>query len=329
VEPQTPAEVPTAIPEGESKAEEIAPAATPVELPARQVADAPGIVLEAPYGPGAFPFPAGEERRRDVLRELALWNDGGRGAARWHPAPRIVVGEPHVTAGKVERRAVLAALRSKGYWLIRRCYETKLRDDPKLEGRTLLRLSIATDGTITSSRASNDARGVPDERKHGKAMRDGEVRDCMAKAMRTVHVPGVKRRATLLVPVDVWPGDAPLPHREEGPAARIDLGGVSTALRARAGELSACIERSRQRVPGLFGRMAISLDIDGNGVAARPVEVGSTFPDPAATACVTAVLAGVSWPKPSSPGRVIVALRAGRADTSGDAPAAAEPVPEE
>ena len=245
--------------------------------------------------------------------ELDRWNTGSLGPQRsWHPQPRVVVSEPVVAAGKADATGAMRALRAGQYVGIRRCYDRALRETPDLEGRTVLRLSVRRDGRVASARVVDSGRGVPDTRKFGKAMPDATVRSYLAQSFGTAHVPELRSKtATMLVAVDVWPGDAPLPEKPPGPLpGRVSLAEVEAQLAAKRATLMACFDQGRSRAPHLWGRLVVRFDVDGSGQASRVEETESTFPDRDVVRCVTEQVRQSSWPGATGgEARVLVAWR--------------------
>jgi hypothetical protein len=232
---------------------------------------------------------------------------------KWHAAPRIVISEPVVIAGKIDARGAMRKLRAEQYWTVRRCYEARLRDDPKLEGRTNLKLAIRADGGVSSSKAIGREKRLGDSRKFGKDMSDKEVVRCIASGLRKASVPAPRTRtATLLVSIDVYPGDAPLPETSAPPlAGRADLDDVKKKLGKDEIGLSACFEDARKKHPGLWGRLAMRLDVAKDGDVTDAREIETTFPDSDTEACVEARLEAMTLAAPSSEARVVVAFRWG------------------
>jgi hypothetical protein len=267
------------------------------------------LVLEPAYSPGAYPWPAGAVDRKARMAELEVWNAGGVASGeRWHAAPRVVIGEPQLASGKASPRDVMRALRHDQYWTVRRCYEPKLRDQPKLEGRTVLELVVASDGTVKSARVPKKGR-VRDDRKHGHAMSDRDVVGCLARGFTGIRVPAPRTRtATMQVSIDVWPGDAPLPEPAGPPGAgKIDLAKVDEAIAAARGTITPCFEVAPR---GAWGRTALRVEVGDDGHVDDVDEVETRFADADAIACVSRSLRALTLPSPSGgSAKVIVALR--------------------
>lgn len=267
------------------------------------------LSFEPAYVPGAYPWPSGAAERKARIAELERWNTGGVASGeRWHAAPRVVIGEPKITAGKASSRDVMRVLRRDQYWTVRRCYEPKLRDEPKLEGRTVLELSVARDGTVKSAHAAKKGK-VPDDRKHGRAMSDRDVVACLARSFTGIHVPAPRSRtATMLFSIDVWPGDAPLPEPAgaAGPG-KVELAKVDEAISAARASITPCFEAAPR---GAWGRAALRLEIGDDGRVDDVDEVETRFADADAITCVSRALSAVTLPVPSGGvAKVIVAMR--------------------
>lgn len=291
-----------------------APPPTPAAAPAS--AD-PRLTIEPPYHAGAYPWPPEGPERKERIAELARWNDGSLGEDRkWHAQPRVVIGEPVVARGKADTRAVMRALRAEQYWTVRKCFDPRVAAEPALEGRTLLSLKVSASGVVTAATLlkKGDKR-IPDTRKFPRAMPDAAVTSCLAQGFSGISVPAAPGKggkgATLLVSIDVWPGDAPIPERDASPKpGRVPLAAVADALEKARPALSACIDAATTREPGLWGRVALRVDVSEQGAAGEIAETESTFPDRKATACLADVLRAVPWPEPKKgAARVVVAFR--------------------
>ena len=107
---------------------------------------------------------------------------------------------------------------------------------------------------------------------------------------------------------DVWPGDARLPEPAGAPGrGTIALAKVDEAIAGARPALTGCFERAQR---GAWGRLALRLDVDGEGRVDDVTEVESTFPDADVTACAAAVLRGLPLPAPDGgEARTIAALR--------------------
>ncbi len=270
------------------------------------------FVLEDLYLAGRYPWPGDPKARKGRLVELEAWNTGGLGAdEKWHPAPRVVISEPVVKKGKLDTREAMRVLRREQYGAVRRCYDPELREHPTLDGRTVLSLSVARGGLVTSARPVKG--GVPDPRTHKTAMPNRKVVACLAGAMKGATLPAPRKApAVLLVAIDVWPGDAPLPEREAMPRqGSLDLAAASDVVRGLRPELDACVVPARTRHPGLWGRLALRVDVTSEGRAGEVAETESAFADPEVRRCVARVLEGASWPRPSGDARIVVPLRIG------------------
>ncbi len=270
------------------------------------------MTLEPPYAAGGFPWPADARLRKARLKELDTWNTGGLGdGSAWHPAPRVVIGEPVVVKGKADTRALMRVLRAEHYWTVRRCYDPALRDALKLDGRAVLALSLDAGGRVT--KASTTRAKVPDTRRHKTSMPDKEVVGCWVRGLTGAALPRPRGgRATVALSIDVWPGDAPLPEASAEPRpGRADLDEVARRTAARLPELDACVAAGREEHPGAWGRLALRVDVDTEGTAGEIAQTESTFPVASVVACATRVLREVAWP-PARGGvaRVVVPLRA-------------------
>jgi uncharacterized iron-regulated protein len=289
------------------------------------------LSFETPYAPGGFPWPPEGAKRREAIAELAAWNEGGRAPGeKWHPQPRVVIGEPVLASGtkaktKTKSReksgkkattsgpswdtaGAMKALRRNGYVGVRRCFDAALRDKVDLEGRTVVDFEVNGSGHIVTAKASPGS--APDPRKHKTAMPSSSARSCIARALTSVAVPPARgKRVRARVSVDVWPGDAPLPVAEPSPLPGSAAPAVfSSAIEPTRGAVRACFDALEKRHPGAWGRLALRLDGGADGSLAAS-EVESTFPDAETVSCVKKAVETQRWPAGSPASRAIWALR--------------------
>jgi len=274
----------------------------------------PTLTIETPYHAGESP-PGRKEGngRRSKYAEWERWNGGGFGSDRsWHPQPRVVVSEPAVIAGKVDVPATVRTMRANLYGAIRRCYDEALRAAPDLEGRTVVRIAAASDGTIVSARPIDG--GVVDTRKYGKSMPDKTVRACLGKAVRQAHLPAPRTStATMNVAIDLWPGDTPLPETAAPRSGRMDVPYITEQLESQREAITSCYEDASRRQPGLWGRMVVRVDVDAAGRVVEVKEAESTFPDREVVRCIAATLRELPWGElKGGDARLLVPLRWGQ-----------------
>jgi hypothetical protein len=60
-----------------------------------------------------------------------------------------------------------------------------------------------------------------------------------------------------------------------------------------------CYAEAAQRVPGLWGRLVLRVDVASNGGIREVVEIDSTFPDPKTTQCAVDAIRKIGLPVPS------------------------------
>ncbi|MCU0686364.1 MAG: AgmX/PglI C-terminal domain-containing protein [Polyangiaceae bacterium] len=313
-----PAKVPTSqlAPEVASTIE--APAEAADGAPAGPAAPEPPapdarLGLEDPYLAGAYVWPSDGRDRRALQAELARWNVGGLGAGKpWHPQPRVMISEPVVVRGRVDAGAMMRSLRAGRYGAVRRCYDQALQSEPELEGRTVLRLTVGRAGKVTRSGIGTG--GVPDTRRFGKPMNSGAVRSCLARAFQGADAaPSKGPDASVVIAVDLWPGDVPLPVGSPGAlTGKLDPPALRELVEAQRSELSACFRAAEERLEGVWGRVLLRVDVDADGKATAAGEHESTFPDRTASRCAADVLRQASWPTPQGgAARIMVPLRWG------------------
>jgi hypothetical protein len=261
------------------------------------------LEFETVYLPARFPWPKDKAQRIEIQKEIYNLNLGSRGSKRWHPAPRVVVGEPWVLSGRIDRKLVTAHLRSGLYGKIRACYDEQLRQNPTLHGRTWLRMNVGKSGTIRSVRV------VPAPRKAPKAFRqrrdpmpNAKVKQCFAKVFRKARAAVPRSRSSLMLGfVDVWPGDHLLPEpADTSPQPEIPLAPVQRELNSWRAAIEPCFQQASKKTPGLAGRLLLQVELKPTGSITAASEVESTFPDEDCVQCVARVLLGKKIPLPSS-----------------------------
>ncbi|MFO0661138.1 MAG: hypothetical protein U0165_15090 [Polyangiaceae bacterium] len=264
-----------------------------------------GISLESVYRNGEMKVPEGRREKKAFLVELEKWNNGGYSdGTKWHAVPRVVIGEPSVRSGKIDAKALMKKLRAEQYMTARHCFDAALRDDPELSGRTVLKLRIkgdrVADATVSRARVS-------DSRKHPKTM-SSKVASCLAEGFRDIAATRPRSgSATVLVSVDLWPGDAPIATPPRAPVGSLSLDSLQRALADAAPSLGKCVASEH----GAWGRLALELDIGEDGVIRDAIEVESTFPVREAARCAATELRKLKKvaPESSSGARVIAAFR--------------------
>jgi hypothetical protein len=272
------------------------------------VAQAAGLVLpdavrpEAVRGPGQRSRPDGAVQAAVADEDLARWNVGGTSDPRFvsnrpgfHVAPRVMV-ETFVRGGHLPARsngkgilselAVLAQTRNRGYWPFRLCYETGLRQNPKLRGKSSVHLTIDTRGRVSSSRVATTE------------LADREVATCLAeRAKELKFTPAPSRRTGVDIGVELSPGDAPLPELAlsapadvpEAILGRSDARRLEETLAGAVAAASSCFAAGRALDPQLWGRIGLRFDVDRHGnVTVREHE--SRFPDQGVVRCATAAI---------------------------------------
>lgn len=276
----------------------------------------PAFEVEPLYLPGKRPRPTGRMAASQLDEELARWNLGGssQGAypsnrAGYHPAPRVVVELKALSRALPERApkgsyasaaTLLAEARNQGYWPFRLCFEQGLRENPELSGQIQMRVRIATSGRVVSARL----RGVP--------LRSHRTVEC---ALRAASALTFKKRPARRVEVELgvkfWPGDAPLPPRDERATPPWDARPATQTLAANASELARCCVEALGRDPKLWGRLAFTVRADSTGRILEGRETESRFPDRDASECMRQAFTRLP-PLPTAVSEFVLALRCGQ-----------------
>jgi hypothetical protein len=262
--------------------------------------------MERPYKLFERPRAAGPVQAAVEDEDLGRWNVGGAGdpdfisnRPTFHPGARVIVQLEAI--GRVGRnlgraaspdKRYLAQARKHGYWPFRLCFEEGLRQNPKLHGKTELRVSVDQLGR---------ARAV---RQVATRLEDQAVATCLGDRIRElVFTPPT--RAELRVTVELWPGDAPIEPAPPSPdlapdnPGKLDAEALLAVIRAARPELVRCYEQGLERDPELWGRLELRFDQDERGRLGRLGEQHSHFPDRKTALCVVENLRSLAWPPPS------------------------------
>jgi hypothetical protein len=193
------------------------------------------VTFEPIHAPGARPGPSGELLALEDTETLARYNVGGSGDPdhpagdpKFHPAPRVVVTllglAPRI---KSKSRPLQAHARSRGYWPIRTCYEPGLRRDQALDGKTKIRITIASRGKVLGTRVL------------GGDLGDREVVRCLRRVLANLRFPAPGRKVDADWEIGLHPGDTFVP------APPVALDQARTRLPAPAAALEAALDAVR------------------------------------------------------------------------------------
>jgi hypothetical protein len=246
------------------------------------------------------------ERAQREQQDLDAWNSGGR-ADPWHPQPRVMVDNVKVVRGRVSEAVVLRETRKQHYWPIRRCYDPALARDQKLAGKVRVQFVIRPSGALKAARTLGKP-GLPDT----------QAVECLVRSLASLKFPAPPRaEATVALDIGLNPGDLPVkapedPPVEPGPGT-VDLHAAQAVVAGTAGHrVQQCYAEALTRVPSLWGRMALRAQLDSSGALRELVEVESSFPDPATTACVMQAVRTVAFPPPAGGDlRLVIPFRFG------------------
>jgi hypothetical protein len=102
------------------------------------------------------------------------------------------------------------------------------------------------------------------------------------------------------------------PTVTRGPGA-IDLAAVQAVVARHAGgRIQECYAQAVRRVPGLWGRLVLRLDVAPNGGIREIVETDSTFPDSLTTRCAVEAIQPIGLPPPQGGDlRIVLPIRFG------------------
>ena len=263
------------------------------------------VVFEPPYKLGQRPALRDGDDAKAEQQSLDRWNVGGRDG-EWHPQPRVIVDGVRVS-GRIRSSKVLSTARAKGYWLIRKCYDPALPDNPELRGKMSVRFIIRHTGTAVRPVLA----GKP-------TLDDRAVVQCIRRSIRKIKFPRTTRGdARVKLDIAVSPGDAPMKPVEDPPvlpgSGTLPMSTVQALVAKHAGErIQRCFVQGEQRTPGLWGRMVLRADVAPNGGIRSLVEVESTFPDQETTRCAMEAIRPIGLPHPRGGDlRLLIPIRLG------------------
>ncbi len=290
------------------------------------------IVVEAPHRLYERPRPRGQVAAAGADETLARWNVGGTGdpdfksnRRGYHPGARVRV-DTQLLRGRMPKRlrrnrrtgrypkvlshrSLLARSRKYGYWPFRLCFEDGLRENQRLKGKTVLRLVINGRGRVSSARLSSSK------------LKDTVVVECLRDRARALTYPPPPRGRSVVVRLTValWPGDAPVlrvgPPRGESfdNPGKIDETALEKSLATLVPQVADCYAQGLARDSGLWGRIALRLDVSERGKLGRVKEYESRFPDRSVSRCVRKLAGTMRLPAPEGGAvSVVAAFRLGQ-----------------
>jgi len=263
----------------------------------------PSITIEPPYKLGEEHAPRGIAEEA----EHARWNAGGRGSPPaleapidWHPEPRVIVNVLSVK-GPLKRADAERRARSKLWGAIIACYRPGAARDPKLRGKTTLRLEAAKGGKIKSARVT------------ATTMDDDAVVRCLAEATKRIQMPKAKSGSTVVASIQIAPGDDPVPPPNDALVAGVGSlapRDVIAAISAELPRFQACYDAGLTSAPSLWGRLAMRLHVTASGEVDEAFEVESRFPDARVARCVLRETRATRFDAPDGGDlRIVVPLR--------------------
>jgi hypothetical protein len=274
--------------------------------PVLEQPQAPAVSFETPYKLGARPRVSDEELAEREQRALAAWNRGGR-EGKWHPEPRVMIDNVKVR-GRIADAIVLRETRKLHYWPIRKCYDPALAANQQLHGKLHIQVTIRHNGSTHGAKSI----GKP-------TLDDAACVSCIVKSFSGLKFPATTRGdATVTLDIGLNPGDLPMSPPEEGPPdpgpGLLDPHVAQAVVAGTAGhQVQRCYQQGLERVPSLWGRLALRAELDPAGAVTALIESESTFPDPATTSCVIDAVRKIVFPAPKGGGlKLVIPFRFGR-----------------
>lgn len=217
-----------------------------------------GIVAVSPPPP----VKSRKKRRSERGAEHERDHDRAEHEARpYHAAPRIMIDVEG--AGDAPALADLQRVaRAKGYWPVRRCYESGLRRDQHLRGNVALTLSVDASGTVTAA-TSAPAKGtaLADPVAAACVVRELALLSFAEPARTSVDAGAAGAEVAARVDVTLGTGDAPVFAAAPIPNAEA----VREALRQRWPEATQCYARALEHDPHAGGRMDLHFRVAKDG----------------------------------------------------------------
>lgn len=282
------------------------------------------VVFDAPYRVGHVPKLQSSQADSRDRQALALWNTGGKDG-KFHPLPRIIVDGVSVK-GALDSKTVLRNARSKGYGIIRGCYDPALVRQPDIGGKLKLRFDVRSSGAVRRVRVI------------GKSPADdAELKNCFVANWPKIQFARPRRgQAEVTLEIAMYPGDVPMrahavtkiagaqntsatalsgtpqPAVPTWPGT-VDLAKAHALIAHHAAPmLTQCFQDAVRRVPGLWGRIALDISVAQNGTILDAEETESAFPDAATTHCAKQAVVGIGLPVPvGGQSRVVIPIRLG------------------
>jgi len=201
----------------------------------------------------------------------------------------------------LSQASLLARSRKYGYWPFRLCFETGLRNDAKLGGKTRIRFRVTRSGHISSSRLVQTK------------LKDADVAACLVEAAQEIELLAPARTIDVEATIALWPGDAPLPTLLEEPEKKLSLDSdvITRALESARPSFASCYREALERDPALWGRIELGIELGADGAIAKVSERDSHFPDKAAVSCAISAAGALTLPALKSRPSFVIGLRLG------------------
>jgi len=253
------------------------------------------VEIEAPYSALGHPELATEMLTLGRDAELLAWALGGSSdpdhpANRqgYHPATRVVIDVSLQSRAPVgTTRRLVAKARRNGYWLMRACFETAERLHPARQREVRARLTLSSRGKVLAARLLEKS-----------TTHEPAYTRCALQNLRRLNFDvELPRKLDVEIHVEQWRGDAPLPPRAPAAERSFRLGSDAiAALRETMPALRDCYRSELAKDRGLWGRLALRVEIGSEGDTTRVEQVETRFPNEAVVECARRVLLGTRIP---------------------------------
>jgi hypothetical protein len=131
----------------------------------------------------------------------------------------------------------------------------------------------------------------------GAAPEPEYARCVLARARNLDFSPGFTRKLDVEISLKQWPGHAPVPpHAPDGTPPLRPSPELRAAFEGLSPRLSACYEEALERDAGLWGRVALRLQLDDGGSVQEATPVETLFPSAQMTECARRAVLGTRIP---------------------------------
>jgi TonB family protein len=167
---------------------------------------------------------------------------------------------------------------------MRKCYESALKENPKIQGNLIIQFTIEKTGMVTQVKVTESA------------LRSTDVHACLISKMKTLKFPKLEGAAvTIAYPFSFTPNPAASAKKPKN-TAQIIQGNMSQ----RGQGLTQCYEKELKKNPKLQGKVTVQFTIEKNGKVSKAKIANSTLKSNAVHACLVTRVKNLTFPKPKN-----------------------------